>query len=413
MVTVIFTNLRFQEILNKANKFIKNNRVFKYVSCFILSLAAVVMTVSASGLTFGYNVSYQDKVIAVVSSRQDFKSAEQSVLNQLDEKTANKASASPKFGLTLTVAQNFYNKEDIIKAIINNNDNIVEATAILLNGEPVICSEGEEITNAVNQRLTEYYVDGAENTSEFEEDIEVVKGYYLKSDLADLSEIKEYVSSLNVKTVSVVTKKIEIPFETTNIKTNKKPVGFTKITKEGENGIAEKTQEIVSLNGKVTVKNDLAKTIIKEQSPKIVTVGTGVKYVNATVKANIASAGFICPIRKGSYIVSAYYGDGRNHKGIDLAARCGTPIFAAAGGKVVYAGYDSDYGYNVIVKHSNGMKTRYAHANALCVKNGATVSQGDMIATVGNTGWSTGDHLHFEIIIGGNRVNPGPYIGLR
>jgi murein DD-endopeptidase MepM/ murein hydrolase activator NlpD len=80
-------------------------------------------------------------------------------------------------------------------------------------------------------------------------------------------------------------------------------------------------------------------------------------------------------------------------------------------GTVTYAGYDGDYGYSVVVSHSNGMKTRYAHCNALCVSVGAKVSRGDMIATVGNTGWSTGNHLHFEIIINGNRVNPGPYIG--
>ena len=82
-------------------------------------------------------------------------------------------------------------------------------------------------------------------------------------------------------------------------------------------------------------------------------------------------------------------------------------------GKVTYAGWDSDYGYNVVIEHLNGLKTRYAHANALCVSKGATVAQGDMIATVGSTGWSTGNHLHFEVIVNGVRVNPGPYIGLR
>ena len=95
-----------------------------------------------------------------------------------------------------------------------------------------------------------------------------------------------------------------------------------------------------------------------------------------------------------------------------MAADKGTPIFAAASGKITFVGYDSQYGYNVIIEHSNGIKTRYAHANALCVKKGDTVSQGDMIATVGMTGYATGNHLHFEVIVNGNRVNPAPYIGL-
>ncbi len=413
MVTVIFTNLPVKEFLNKANKFIKNSRILKYVSCTVLGLASLLLTLSASGLTFGYNVSYYDKVIAIVSSRQEFEKAEKSVLSQLDEKTAKKAVSSPKYGLTLTVSQNFFDSEEIAKAIINNNEDIVCATAILLNGTPVLCSEDPEITSIVNERLTEYYIEGAENSAEFEEDIKVEEGYYLKSYLATAEEIREYVNALDVKTVSVITKEIEIPFETTNVKTDKKPIGYTKITREGENGIAKKTEEIVSVNGKTTLKTALAKTVVKEQVSKVVTVGTGVNYVNATAKAQVAAAGFICPLKKGSYIVSAYYGDGRNHKGIDLAANCGTPIFAAADGKVIYSGWDGDYGYSVVIQHSNGMKTRYAHANALCVKTGAKVSQGDMIATVGSTGWSTGNHLHFEIIIGGNRVNPGPYIGLR
>ena len=167
------------------------------------------------------------------------------------------------------------------------------------------------------------------------------------------------------------------------------------------------------INGEVTETNLLSSKVVKEQVTEVVTVGTANNYVSASTSAKAKAAGFICPLNAGRYTVSAYYGDGRNHKAIDLAADRGTPIFAAAAGTVTYAGWDDDYGYNVIITHSNGLKTRYAHANALCVSKGATVAQGDMIATVGSTGWSTGTHLHFEVIVNGARVNPGPYIGLR
>ena len=152
--------------------------------------------------------------------------------------------------------------------------------------------------------------------------------------------------------------------------------------------------------------------VISEPVNRVITIGTAVVKVSSSEKANVSSSGFICPLERGKFVVSAYYGDGRNHKAIDLAANRGVAIFAAAGGTVTYAGYDGDYGYNVVIDHGNGMKTRYAHASYLCAKKGDVVSQGDMIAAVGRTGYSTGNHLHFEVIINGTRVNPAPYIGV-
>lgn len=412
MVTVIFTNLKFEEILNNVNKFIKNNRIFRYVSCIALAVLSAVLTVIASGVTVGYTVKYSDEVIAVVSSQADYDEADAIVLNNLDKKTAKKASISPKFGLTLTVKDKLSSTQEIVDAIVDNNDDLVEATALSVNGEILFCS-GNEISALVDARLNAYCVEGAKNEVEFMDDVKVEKGYFLKTDIVDLDTAKFIVDGLNVKTVSVVTNTVEVPFETKNIADPKKPRSYSSVTVKGENGITEKTEKIVKVNGETVESTVLESKVIKEQVTRVVTVGTGNNYISATTKANIQSAGFICPISSGRYRVSAYYGDGRNHKGIDLAADRGTPIFAAGAGKVIYSGWDGDYGYSVVIEHSNGMKTRYAHANALCVTKGATVAQGDMIATVGSTGWSTGNHLHFEVIVGGVKVNPGPYIGLR
>ncbi len=412
-MTVIFTNLNVKEFFSKLNKFIKSSRLIKGITCGVLLFTALFMTLGASGLTFGYTVSYSDKVIAVVGSRADYNEADEIVLNRLDNKTAEKAMVSPKFGLTLTVADKLSSTTDIVRAIINNNEDIVEATALLVDGEVVACSEKADITGLVAQRKSADYIDDATNTAEFTKSIEVKEGYFLKSDLAESEDLQNIINSLEVKTVSVLTKTVEIPFETTNVKTNEKPIGYSAVQTKGENGVSEKTEEIVTVNGSVVSTTTLSEKTVKEQVTQVVTVGTALQYTSATTKAKAAAAGFICPISSGKYTVSAYYGDGRNHKGIDLAADRGTPIFAVAAGTVTYSGFDSDYGYNIIIEHSNGIKTRYAHANALCVKKGVTVAQGDMIATVGSTGWSTGNHLHFEVIVGGNRVNPGPYIGLR
>ena len=410
-MTVIFTNLNLKDLFEKTNKFIKNNRIFRYSSCICLAVIAVIITFWASGVTFGYTVSYSDRVIAVVSCEADYNKADAIVVNQLDEKTAREAAKNPKFGITLTVTDRFNDTNEIVDAIIDNNDDLVEATALKVNGEVVICVENGGLESYLQNYLSKYYVDGAENTASFVDDVKVEKGYFLKSDLGDTQQAINTIENLAVKTVAVVKEEVEIPFETKNVKTDKEPVGFSKITTKGENGINEKTVEIVKINGKVESTTELSETVVKEQVTQVVTIGTGVNFTPATLKANASSAGLICPLTRGRFTVSAYYGDGRNHKGIDLAADRGTPIFAAAGGKVVSAGWDGGFGYCVVIQHNNGMKTRYAHANALCVTAGATVEQGDMIATVGSTGWSTGNHLHFEVIIGGNRVNPGPYIG--
>ena len=99
---------------------------------------------------------------------------------------------------------------------------------------------------------------------------------------------------------------------------------------------------------------------------------------------------------------------GRMHKGIDIAAPVGTPIFAAASGVVVYARWNSGgYGNLIDIQHPDGSLTRYAHNNRLLVREGEAVGQGQLIAEMGSTGRSTGPHLHFEIRPQGKAaVNP-------
>lgn len=99
------------------------------------------------------------------------------------------------------------------------------------------------------------------------------------------------------------------------------------------------------------------------------------------------------------------------HKGLDIAAPNGTPILAAADGVIKCAQYNSGgYGNLVIISHGNGVETYYGHCSKLYVSVGQTVSAGDTIAAVGSTGNSTGNHLHFEIRIDGNQVNPQNYL---
>lgn len=100
----------------------------------------------------------------------------------------------------------------------------------------------------------------------------------------------------------------------------------------------------------------------------------------------------------------------RAHKGIDLPAPTGTPIHASADGVVGKADWFGGYGLFVELEHGGGMETRYGHMSRIAVGEGQRVRKGDVIGYVGSTGRSTGSHLHYEVRIGGEAVNPIPYM---
>ena len=122
-------------------------------------------------------------------------------------------------------------------------------------------------------------------------------------------------------------------------------------------------------------------------------------------------APFALPV-KGAFRYTSGYGMrwGRMHSGSDFAAPHGTPIYATADGVVTQAGWQSGYGRLVKIQHEFGIETRYAHNSKIFVKKGQRVTRGQKISAMGNTGRSTGTHLHYEVRVGGKAVNPMIYI---
>jgi murein DD-endopeptidase MepM/ murein hydrolase activator NlpD len=103
-------------------------------------------------------------------------------------------------------------------------------------------------------------------------------------------------------------------------------------------------------------------------------------------------------------------GKSRMHDGMDFASSVGTPVYATAEGVVTFAGWAGGYGRVIKIQHALGFETRYAHLSKFGVKKGQRVSRGDRIGDMGNSGRSTGPHVHYEIRIGGKSVNPMTYI---
>ena len=130
----------------------------------------------------------------------------------------------------------------------------------------------------------------------------------------------------------------------------------------------------------------------------------------------------IWPLKNGIGHISMEFGQNIHpitgqwyiHKGLDFSTwRQGDPIVATANGQVVTVTYDSGFGNYVIIKHKHGIYTRYAHMSAVYVKKGQFVSQHDVIGAIGNTGHSTGPHLHYEVHIGSDVVDPAKYINVK
>lgn len=144
-----------------------------------------------------------------------------------------------------------------------------------------------------------------------------------------------------------------------------------------------------------------------------ITISSANTSVSTTASKTGPNIGISFKYPTASPRISSKFGQrwGRSHKGIDLAHPTGTPIYASAGGTVTYAGWNSGgYGNLVIISHGDGVQTYYAHCSELVASVGQTVSAGQLIAKVGNTGRSYGAHCHFEIRINGVAYNPLLYL---
>ena len=141
--------------------------------------------------------------------------------------------------------------------------------------------------------------------------------------------------------------------------------------------------------------------------------GSGIPPTSTNTSGKKVNLG-ISLIRPTAGVVTSRFGlrSRNNHKGIDIGAPAGTAIYAAAAGTVTVSsyGYNGGYGNYVIINHTNGVQTVYAHCSSLVATQGQYVSQGQLIARVGSTGNSTGNHLHLEIRVNGVAQNPQNYL---
>ncbi len=209
--------------------------------------------------------------------------------------------------------------------------------------------------------------------------------------------------------ISVACKEVKeyndiIPFDVAYEESSGMYKGESTLKRAGVQGERFVKAEIILVNGKEVERNILEEKISKNPVGKIVVQGTKIP------PPKIGSGTFVRPTSRG--IVTSRYGGrwGRMHEGIDLGLPIGSQIKASDGGRVTFSGYKNGYGLCVIIDHGSGVTTLYGHCNQLQVKQGQSVFQGQAIAKSGNSGRSTGPHLHFEVRKNGNPVNPAKYV---
>ena len=163
----------------------------------------------------------------------------------------------------------------------------------------------------------------------------------------------------------------------------------------------------INVNGKIKSINNKAINADQEMLTTSIVNKNDTKNVNnfvlkKPVKGGITTSGFGDTISRTA-----------SHNGHDWAVNTGTKVRAAAEGVVELAYFSESYGYNILINHNNGFKTRYAHLSEVEVSKGEKVEQSQVIALSGSTGFSTGPHLHFEVVKDGKRVNPIEYVSNR
>ncbi len=225
---------------------------------------------------------------------------------------------------------------------------------------------------------------------------------------------KEILEDLKVQKDEVEEKKISLQKE-------EKRMTSYKSSLESEQRVLEKNKQEQAANKQLVIKdidklkqmedalikeaNDLQSKIRELQKSK----GIGGNYKGGVMAWPVSGGGRVTS--NFGYRIHPILKEKKLHTGIDIAAPSGTGIFAANDGRVIYAGTKGTYGKAVIVDHGGGIVTLYAHCSSILVSDGQDVKKGDTIAKVGSTGYSTGPHLHFEVRVNGDYVNPAPYIG--
>ena len=407
--------------LIKKEKLIKilKSRFFAIAMVGIVSLVCGLYILSFEGVV---EVFMNGESIGYVKSEAEFNeiksAAKEMIYNNDFESSA--LTAKSVYVKKSAFKKNKTNTKEVI-AVSGNYDQVC---ALFVDGKLTAFAKTEaELDNMLSDLVKQYEVEGRKFKA-YANEVEKKTIYANLSSMDSLAKTSEEFLEGKAEVgviVSVYTEYEEsIAYKTETNYDSSKYDTYSVTTQSGVKGLKKVCANITYLNGEKQETEIIKTEVLKEPVNKKVTKGSKSSAAQSFKdKINIVPSPdrllMIFPLEITKNIrITSYWGDGRNHKGMDLASPKGTKIYAAADGKVIFSGTKSGYGKCVIIEHYDGKtKTLYAHASALKVSKGDKVKAGDVVALVGSTGRSTGNHLHFEVRINDTPVNPIKYIGLQ
>ena len=301
------------------------------------------------------------------------------------------------------------------KDIIKTEEELKAAQARLQSREKIFYKRVRDIY--INGRLS--YLDvviGSKDFSDFANRMEMLKRI-LQSDM-------DLINTIKTEREEIASKKAKLEEDRAKV------LELEKVAQEKQNLINQKKAERQAVLERAMNDRDTAERAYNELMASSASItamlqqraaeraaaaaaaasqgGGGATWVQGTGQL---AAPVVAPITSDfGWRIHPIYGTRRLHAGTDFGVDEGTPVHAADGGVVVEAGWISGYGYTVIIDHGNGMSTLYAHNSDVAVSPGQTVSKGQVVSYSGNTGGSTGPHLHFEVRINGEPTDPMGYL---
>lgn len=356
-------------------EFKEKTKSLKKKSTVIVLSACMIFTFCSAGLVYGATVSEKKQELEDVKNKQaEAEASMEKLVSQIEEEQA---------------------AVDKIQASINSKlEEIKVATASIQKTEKEIAVTEENL----NKRLRVMYKNGSvgfldvlfgsNSLSEFLSNVEMIQRIY-KNDQDTITTLQKQQEELEQKRKALKVEQEELKEEKAK-------------AQEKKDALSEKQQSLQAKLDALNAEAQQLSSVIKNlQSSHKKYHGTG-RFCWPTNSRLITSefGGRIHPL------TGIYTG----HTGIDIGASMGDPVYAADDGTVILAEWYGGYGNAVIIDHGSGITTLYGHNSALSVSAGQTVKKGQVIASVGSTGWSTGPHVHFEVRINGEYVNPMGYL---
>ena len=436
--------------------------------------AAVFLVVTFqyfSALEYGLAFKSNGKTLAYIASEEVYTKAEQIIRSRTSSEIIDIGNVTPEFSIVPVSSLELTEPEDLANIILGTSGQSVYEGYGLYIDDVFIGStdEADNLLALLDEYREQFRKEGdTESKLQFKQKVALVDGVYPTSSIMAISEFRALVNSevegekyhvvaagespsliasmynlyyqelvamnpgladnptvrvgqeliisksVSFLTVTTTRREVymeEIPFTTNYTYSDKYYNTYSKVTKAGVPGEQEVTALVTYEDGVAVSRQVLVTEVITEPVPQEKIVGTK-NPIYSVGNSSGTSSGFIWPTnKKGAYVSCGIWGY-PGHTGTDITGTgYGSNIYASAAGTVVKVRWGrSGYGYHVIINHGSGIQTLYAHCSNIYVKEGQYVNQGDIIAAMGSTGNSTGTHLHFEIRINGQYVNPLKYI---